>query len=159
MRTNKETKDIMKKILLLFICMFLASCSTASIGSRVGMMPDGKCTRDINIWGNSGNCFCNEGETYDERAGLCLTAGADEEITIQGSITAGMVAVGGETTGVEIRTHEGVSYELIVKVEDDEKLQNLSGQQFEVKGEIIIIKSVELQERRVIIVNSLHVLE
>ena len=149
----------MNKIMVFVICVFLASCSVASITPRLGTMPEGMCTRDINQWGQSGHCSCEEGKTYDERAGLCLAAGGGGKVIVQGTIVAGMDAIRGETTGFEIRNFEGVSYHLALKVDDRKKLQDLSGLWFEVIGDVVIVESAEMKNRKIIIVDSLHFLE
>ncbi len=138
----------------------LSSCHSGTmVTSRIGTIPSGICTMDLNSWGKASQCSCVERQTYDERAGLCLNEGEPENVNIQGKIETGMMAIGGETTGVILTTYEGQSYELIVKMAEKEKLEKLSGQSFEVLGELIRIESVESIERRAIIVTSLNVLE
>lgn len=149
----------MKKISILAICIFLISISSATASPRTGQRPEGICTRDINPWGHSSQCSCKEQEVYDDRSGLCLENNEGEMITVQGAISTGLVAIGGETTGFVIQPPEGVSYELILKEEDQKKLQNLNGQWFEVAGEFILIQSIEIAERKAIIVDALAVLE
>lgn len=149
----------MKKISILTICVLLIAFSSSTASPRIGQRTVGICTRDSNLWGYASLCSCKEQEVYDDRAGLCLEDGEGEKITVQGPISTGMVAIGVESTGFVIKTPEEVSYELILKVADQKKLQNLSGQWFEVAGEFIIIKSVEITERKAIIVDTLAVLE
>jgi hypothetical protein len=76
-----------------------------------------------------------------------------------GAVSAGLAAIGGETTGFEIKTQAEGSYELILKVVDQEKLSTLDGMWFEVVGELITIESVERKDRKAIIVDKLAVLE
>lgn len=135
----------------------VASCAMAS--PRVGNTPDGICTGDSNLWGHSSQCACDQGKSYDQRAGLCLEDKEVEEITVQGAVSTGMEAIGAETTGFEIKTPAENSYELILKVVDQEKLRTLNGMWFEVVGELINIESVEKKQRTAIIVKKLAVLE
>ena len=73
---------------------------------------------------------------------MCLDGADAIEITVSGAIAAGMAAIGGETTGFEITTKEDVTYELILKVADQEKLSTLDKMWFEVTGELIIINAL-----------------
>jgi hypothetical protein len=114
---------------------------------------------DVNPWGLSSRCSCDQGKVYDQRAGLCFENGEAEEITVQGAVSAGIAAIGGETTGFEIKTQTEKSYELILKVVDQEKLSTLDGMWFEIVGELINIESVEKKERQAIIVEKIAVLE
>lgn len=145
---------------LLCLVFLLSSChSTAMISPRMGTNPVGICTMDFNPWGQASQCSCDQGQKYDERAGLCLSDGDAENIITQGKLETGMMAVGGETTGIVLTTYDDQSYELIVKVEERERLEKISGQSFEVTGELIKIESVEREERAAIIVEALNVLE
>ena len=148
----------MKNILLAALCILLFSASVWA-APRTGMRPEGICTSDFNLWGHSSQCSCADGKEYDQRAGLCLDASEAEKITVSGPISAGMAAIGGETTGFEITSKEGDTYELILKVADQEKLSSLDKMWFEVTGELIIIEGVERKERQAIIAESLGVLE
>lgn len=148
----------MKNILLASFCFLLLSSSVWA-SPRTGQRPEGICTSDFNLWGHSSQCSCPEGNTYVQRAGLCLNDAEAEKIIVSGPIAAGMAAIGGETTGFEITTTEDVTYELILKVADQEKLSTLDNMWFEVSGELIIIEGVERQERKAIIVEALGVLE
>lgn len=147
----------MNKIALTLILLLSASIAFAS--PRVGTRPEGICTRDLNLWGQASRCTCDQGQIYDQRAGLCLEDVKGEEIIVQGAVAAAMAAIGGETTGFEITTPEAHTYELILKVPDQEKLRKLDGMWFEVTGELIIIDSVERKGRKAIIANTLAVLE
>ena len=142
------------------IIVFLMMVASSVIASpRVGQSPQGICTRDLNLWGHAGQCSCGEGQVYGERAGLCFEAASGEMITVQGAVSANMMAIGGETTGFEIKTSKEDSYELILKVRDQEKLKKLDGMWFEIVGELIFIESVERKDRQAIIVDKLAVLE
>ena len=150
---------MMKKIWITGVCLVVLSCSWALASPRTGQKSVGICTSDFNLWGHSSQCSCDEGKSYDQRAGLCLQGAEVEEIMVQGAVSAGLAAIGGETTGFEIKTKAEESYELILKVADQEKLSTLNGMWFEVAGELILIKSVERKERQAIVVNRLAVLE
>ena len=148
----------MKNILLASFCLVLLS-ATVYASSRTGARPEGVCTSDFNLWGHSSQCSCSEERTYDQRAGLCFDQAEAEEITVSGPIAAGLAAIGGETTGFEITSQQGDIYELILKVEDQEKLRSLDNMWFEVTGELITIEGVERQARQAIIAETLGVLE
>ena len=141
------------------ICVVLITTSSAMASPRVGQRPEGMCTRDLNLWGHASQCSCETCNIYDERSGLCLQGDDVEQITVQGAITAGMMAIGGETTGFSIKTSEGDSYELILKTADQEKLTKLNGIWFEIEGELINIESVEIKGRTAIITDRIAVLE
>lgn len=141
------------------VCIVLITVSAALASPRVGQRPDGICTRDLNLWGHAGQCSCLEESVYDERAGLCLEGDEAEQIMVQGALTAGMAAIGGETTGFAIETSEEDFYELILRLDDQKKLSTLSGMSFEAEGELIIIDSVGRKGRQVVIVDQLFVLE
>lgn len=149
----------MKKLWITSFCSVLLTSSLIFASPRTGQRPEGICTSDFNLWGHSSQCSCEEGASYDERAGLCLDGAEAEEITVQGPVSAGMAAIGGETTGFQITSQAGDSYELILKVADQEKLSTLDGMWFEVTGELIIIEGVERKERKAIIGEQLGVLE
>ncbi len=149
----------MKKLWITSFCSVLLTSSLIFASPRTGQRPEGICTSDFNLWGHSSQCSCEEGARYDERAGLCLDGAEAEEITVQGPVSAGMAAIGGETTGFQITSQAGDSYELILKVADQEKLSTLDGMWFEVTGELIIIEGVERKERKAIIGEQLGVLE
>ncbi len=148
----------MKNILLASLCILLSSAMVWA-APRTGVHPEGICTSDFNLWGHSSQCSCADGRDYDQRAGLCLNTAEAEEITVSGQISAGMAAIGGETTGFEISSKEGDTYELILKVADQEKLSSLDKMWFEVTGELIIIEGMERKDRQAIIAETLGVLE
>ncbi|MGI9535780.1 MAG: hypothetical protein ACR2PB_01825 [Desulfocapsaceae bacterium] len=149
----------MKAISIITVCLALCVFSSVAAAPRVGQRSVGICTSDFNLWGHSGQCSCDQSKVYDPRAGLCLESGETEKITVQGAVSAGMAAIGGETTGFEIKTKAEDSYELILKVVDQEKMSTLDGMWFEIEGELITIESVERKERKAIIVEKTAVLE
>jgi len=149
----------MKTISIMAVLLTLLVCSSPLAATRTGQRSVGICTSDFNLWGHSSQCSCHQSKVYDQRAGLCLEDKEAVEITVQGAVSAGLAAIGGETTGFEIKTQAEGSYELILKVVDQEKLSTLDGMWFEVVGELITIESVERKERKAIIVDNLAVLE
>ncbi len=149
----------MVKISTLTLCLLLIALTLATASPRIGHRPEGVCTRDLNPWGHASQCSCKKQDIYDDRAGLCLEDGEVEKITVRGTISSGVVATGGKTPGFVIHIPEGAFYELILNVAERNKLQNLTGQWFEVAGEIVLVKSVEVAERRILIVDSIAVLE
>ncbi len=148
----------MRNILLASFSLILLG-SSAWAGPRSGVQPEGICTSDFNPWGHSSQCSCADERTYDQRSGLCLDQAEAQEITVSGPISSGLAAIGGETTGFEITTKEGDTYELILKVADQEKLSSLDQMWFEVAGELITIEGVERKDRQAIIAETLGVLE
>ncbi len=148
----------MRNILLASFFLILLG-STAWAAPRTGVHPEGICTSDFNPWGNSSQCSCAEERTYDQRSGLCLDQAEAQKIMISGPISSGLAAIGGETTGFEITSKEGDTYELILKVADREKLSSLDKMWFEVTGELITIEGVERKDRQAIIAENLGVLE
>lgn len=149
----------MRRTLWVTFCIILLAVSTAAAAPRFGLRPIGVCSRDINPWGHASNCSCDDDNVYDERSGMCLKGNAVEKMIVQGAVSAGMMAIGGETTGFLITTSDGEAYELILKITDQEKLNKLSGMQFEIEGELITIEAIEFNERNALIADRLTVLE
>lgn len=145
--------------LITVICLILLTATPILASQRTGHQPEGICTRDINPWGHASSCTCNTDQVYEQRAGLCLEGSVDKKIIVQGSVTADAVAIGAETTGFIIKTPEHKSYELFLKMEDQEKIKKIRGMWFEIEGELITIRSVELKQREAIIVKRLAVHE
>ncbi|WP_163340132.1 hypothetical protein [Desulfopila sp. IMCC35008] len=141
------------------ICVVLFTFSPAMASPRVGQRVVGICTNDLNLWGHASQCSCDSGIIYDERSGLCLQGDDIQQVTVQGAITAGIVAIGGETTGFSIKTSEGDSYELILQSADQDKLTKLNGMWLEIEGELINIEAIEIKGRRAIITERIAVLE
>jgi hypothetical protein len=141
------------------ICVVLITISSAMASPRVGQRPEAMCTSDINLWGHASQCSCDTNTLYDERSGLCLQENDVQQIMIQGPVTTGVLAIGGESTGFSIKTSEGDLYELILKTADQEKLTKLNGIWLEIEGELISIDSVEIKGRKAIIVEKIAVLE
>ena len=77
--------------------------------------------------------------------------------TFKGTLQTGIIAIGGETTGVILETEEGAQYELdLGKNEELRKLANkLNGKKVVVQGDYNPRKGVEVSERHIIEVKSL----
>jgi hypothetical protein len=118
------------------------------------------CTKDLNPWGRASRCFCPVETRYDQRLGACIT-GEYEPIMVSGQVVTGIVAIGGESTGIALRTFDNpdVSYELIVTREDRRKLSRLNGLPFEVEGDYIELPGLETGARPAIIVKDLRWLD
>lgn len=149
----------MRKTSNIAVCIILFTFSSAMASPRVGQRAAGICTRDLNLWGHASQCSCDPGIIYDERSGLCLQGDDIEHVMVQGALTTGIVAIGGETTGFMIETSEGDSYELILRTADQEKLAKLNGMWFEIEGELINIDSLEITGRKAIVADKVAVLE
>ena len=152
----------MKKtwILLVFFTMTVVLSEASSTPSpRLGQQAEGICTRDFNRWGQASSCMCGEGSVYDERSGLCLSGDKATDILIQGTVASDIAAIGGETTGFLLETAEQETFELILTIEDQDKLRALNKMWFEISGEPIIIKTLEMGMRQAIIVDTISVLE
>jgi hypothetical protein len=87
-------------------------------------------------------------------------AGEGEPIDVVGILSAHVVAIGGETTGVTLTTEDGV-YEL--DLGGDEKLQalaeELDGQLVEVTGLFRIVPGIEIPLHYIITVETLEPLD
>lgn len=95
-------------------------------------------------------------------AAIGLTASAADKkptkpITVTGTLKTGVVAIGGETTGIVVTTKD-TSYEL--DLGKDKKLQELAtklnGKQVSVTGMLDVRPGVEVKERRIITVSKLE---
>ncbi|HYX36831.1 MAG TPA: hypothetical protein VE954_27300 [Oligoflexus sp.] len=146
--------------LLITLILSLAGFAGSLHAAEVVLQENLACTADINKWGYSSNCSCQGRTRYDQRVGYCIR-GAYKPITVSGSIVAGLVAVGGETTGIALQTFDSpsVRYELVLQTKDFEKLSQLNGVPFEVVGDYIVLPGVEAAPRPAIIVKQLHWLD
>jgi hypothetical protein len=126
-------------------------------GAWVVDTPALACTQDYNEWGRGSSCGCPEATQYNQKIGRCLQ-GEAYPIRVQGVLHSGVMAVGGETTGIELETKFG-RFELIVRRAEIAKLQKANGLTFEASGEFLLIPGVEILKRAVIIVNELNWLE
>mgnify|MGYP001556864974 CR=1 FL=1 len=71
-----------------------------------------------------------------------------------GTLCTGRVAIGGETTGVTLKTAQGV-FELSLSGELARQAQGRDGRQVDVIGTLTVIAGVEVKERRIVAVESL----
>lgn len=149
----------MKTLVPALLCLMLLNAGCATSSPPLGTMAQGICTRDLNPWGHASQCSCEPGWQYDQRAGLCLDSGEALPIMVQGKLMAGVMAIGGETTGFVITTSQGEPYDLFLKMADQEKLLKLDGLTLEVEGDELVIQSLERNERKAIIVEKISVLE
>lgn len=152
----------MRNVIILTACIAVgisAAAVSAPSSPRHGRQPEGICTRDFNRWGQASRCSCGEGAAYDDRAGLCLDGEETGAVLVQGAVSAGVAAVGAETTGFTVETADGLTYELVLTLEDQEKLSQTSGMWFEIEGERITIESVEREHRPALIATEIRVLE
>jgi hypothetical protein len=89
-----------------------------------------------------------EGKKADKEAG--------KKVEVKGTLRTGVVAVGGETTGVVVATKAG-TYELELGKDKDLRRQaeKFNGKAVVVAGTLEVRKGVEVKERRIITVTSL----
>jgi len=95
-------------------------------------------------------------------AGFCAAAAsapapkpADSTLTLTGTLQTGVMAIGGETTGIQINSGN-VTYELDIKdAELKKKAEELNGKSVTIKGTLTIKQGVERGQRRIIAVESL----
>ena len=91
---------------------------------------------------------------------LILAAGAasapaTNTLTLTGMVQTGVMAVGGESTGIQL-TSGGVSYELEIKnAELKKKAEELNGKSATVKGTLTIKQGVERGQRLIITVETI----
>lgn len=76
------------------------------------------------------------------------------EVEVKGKVTTGIMAIGGETTGVLLGTPTGFGCELAGKI--DEKL---NGKTCLVKGTLVVKQGVEVRARTILTVKSIAVVE
>ena len=79
------------------------------------------------------------------------------KVEIRGTLRAGMMAIGGETTGVVINA-KGVTWELELRQAPGAmaRAQSLDGRKVVVKGTLEVKPGVERRERAVVTVTSLE---
>ena len=80
-----------------------------------------------------------------------------KKVEVKGTLKTGVVAIGGETTGVVVTTEKEGSYELDLGKNKDpqDKADKLNGKAVVVAGELTVRKGGEVKERRIIAVSSL----
>lgn len=79
------------------------------------------------------------------------------KVEVCGTLRAGMMAIGGETTGVEVRAR-GVTWELDLgrMAGGMARAESLSGKKVVVKGTLEVKPGVERRERAIVTVTSLE---
>ena len=83
-------------------------------------------------------------------------AGSTPSLTVTGKITTGIMAIGGETTGITLNDGK-LTYELDIKNAALKKTaEDLNGKQVTVKGTLTIKAGVEVGQRRIITVETLE---
>ena len=118
------------------------------------------CTRDLNQWGHASRCKCNNDMKYDNRSGYCFDHLVKlKKLTLDGTLNLGVFAIGGETTGSEIQTTSGKTYELILTNSDKSKLLKYDTSILKVTGDYINLPTTEKSLRRAIIVESYDLIE
>lgn len=73
-----------------------------------------------------------------------------------GRVETGMMAIGGETTGVRIVTAAGDEFELLAEGAVGTRLRELSGQQVTLRGRLDVRPGIELNVRRIITVTQIR---
>ena len=78
------------------------------------------------------------------------------KVEIRGKLETGIVAIGGETTGIQIQA-DGITLELDLRAlpELAKQLESLNGKQVEVTGQLTERQGVETGKRRIVMVKSL----
>jgi len=71
-----------------------------------------------------------------------------------GTLSTGIFTIGGETTGVTLRTDHG-TYELLLFGELDRAAQALNGCKVHVRGTLTTVRGIETKDRQVVAVSSL----
>jgi hypothetical protein len=79
-----------------------------------------------------------------------------KKVEYKGTLHTGIVAIGGETTGINIDTKDG-TFELDLGTDRKllKKAEELNGKKVVVKGTLEVRKGVEIAERKIITVTSL----
>ncbi len=149
----------MKRTSCIILLIVFSTSLPAMATPRIGIQPEGICTRDINPWGQASHCSCSGGNMYDERSGLCLQGDAAQKIMVQGTVSTGIMAIGGESTGTVIKTSEGLSYELILKSTDQQKVSQSGTKWCKIEGELITMEGVEINDRKIIIADTVTLSE
>jgi hypothetical protein len=79
-----------------------------------------------------------------------------KKVEMTGKLRTGVVAIGGETTGIIIETKKGrFELDLGKNKELRARAAKLNGKQVTVTGTLVIRKGVEVKERRIITVKTL----
>lgn len=86
-----------------------------------------------------------------------LAADEPKKIEVSGTLKTGIIAVGGETTGIIIQAKDK-TYELDFGKDKElrAKAEKLHNKKVDVVGTLIVKKGVEVKERRIITVSKLE---
>lgn len=94
--------------------------------------------------------------------GFAIAAAADDnkdpkKVELTGTLRTGVVAIGGETTGIIMETKKG-KFELTFGKQKElrDKAENLNGKAVTAIGTLEIRKGVEVKERKIVTVISLE---
>jgi len=128
----------------------------ANSNIKEGIVPKWGCTKDRNYWNNPSVCRCPYDFFYAQQVKRCLSHAMNPSIFVQGVIDSGVVAIGGETTGIILTTYDAKSYELIVHPKYLEKLNMVGAQFFEVSGVPVTFNYLERGEVSALIVNEIR---
>jgi hypothetical protein len=87
---------------------------------------------------------------------LALAADPPRKVELKGTLRTGVVAIGGETTGIVLETKEG-NFELQLGKQQElrELAKKLSDKPVEVTGTLEIRRGVEIPQRRIVTVTTL----
>ena len=81
--------------------------------------------------------------------------GKPEAVTLSGTLRTGVMAIGGETTGVTLTTKDGATWELQLKKGHGAKAEKWDGQRVVVRGYAREREGVEIPVRRIVEVRSI----
>jgi hypothetical protein len=99
--------------------------------------------------------FCSLGASTPPTTAPATSTALSNKLTLTGTLSTGIVAIGGETTGIEF-TSGGVKYELEIKdAATKKKAEELNGKNATVTGTLTLRQGVERGQRRIITVESL----
>jgi hypothetical protein len=79
-----------------------------------------------------------------------------QQIEVTGTLETGMMAIGGETTGVELTADDKTNYELALRGKLAKQAEDLNGKRVTVKGTLRTVDSTERKGRKIISVSSLE---
>lgn len=141
---------------IIYSILLLTSCYTSQTEKPPKMTyHNGRCTKGTNNWSVSSSCNCHTKFTYDKRTGFCFPKNSSRPtITVAGKINSGIIAIGAETTGFNIKNNKE-TYELILKQDDKKLILENPNQLFKIVGEKALLPSLERTHRQVIIVQHL----
>lgn len=99
--------------------------------------------------------------SWDAPAGRTAAEAAnplERPVTYTGTVRTGVMAVGGETTGMILETERAGTFELEVKGDRAaaQRLEALNGRQATIAGTVETRPGVEIKERRILVVRSIR---